>query len=918
MKYLVFKLFLSLILFISPFVSGVSAQISQPSTPWSKIFPLNTRVWETEIPNPDIQQLIAEDTIPEKSGTFYRVGIQIPLRINPFKMGTWDEIPGQGLVWRIVIHCNTAKAISLYFTDFQLPDQGRLFVYGTKTRKLLGAFTSFNNHESGIFATDYIEGENVILEYNQDGFNMPEKMFELAELGFFYRGVGTNQNKSFGDSESCEVNVNCSPEGDNWQAQKRGVVRVSLVAGGNMGFCSGSVINNTAQDCTPYILTADHCGGDATTSEYLQWVFYFNYESPDCSNPASEGTLASQSMSGCELVAHGGAGGTAGSDFHLLKLNDDIPDAYNTYFNGWNRIDQGAISGVSIHHPSADIKKISTYNSTLTTSDWNGSGYPSHWTVTWIATTNGHGVTEGGSSGSPIFDQDGLIVGDLTGGSSYCSTPTSPDRYGKLSYSWESNGSTAQEQLKPWLDPINSGDSILQGREPCTASGLYADFSWQPSVVVSGMNTDFIDESIGANIQSWTWSFQSGTPASSSIQNPTGIVFQNPGVYQVILTISNGTANDTRIKQVNVVSPSPPIADFTATQTTVQAGDSVYFLDLSIGGPTQWNWTFAGGTPSVSTDQNPGPIVYNTSGQFLVSLTTQNPFGSDFETKYDYITVTDVIPSIEYCDTISNLLPFDSLMVYQQSAFGMIPGHNQLQIKEYADHFAVTQYDYIEGFVVPVFVSSSVLNSATVRFKVWEGGNHPGTVLAYKEVYLSSLPTNQYSLVYFDNPVMVSGDFYVGFELSYYLADNYTGPDNFSVFMADSRGQNGLNTLQLKYNNQWIMLSDLPELSGFTTSLGIEPVACANELSAGNFKNDPELVLFPNPANEKLSILLKDKVMDRIGVVKLFSASGSLVYTAKFISGQLNSIETQRFLPGVYILTINFENRNYIRKLIIE
>ena len=86
------------------------------------------------------------------------------------------------------------------------------------------------------------------------------------------------------------------------------------------------------------------------------------------------------------------------------------------------------------------------------------------------ANANGHGVTEGGSSGSPLFNYDGQIVGTLTGGSSYCNTPTSPDVYGKMSYHWTSNGTPNDERLKPWLDPTNSGVTTLNGSsDPCSA-----------------------------------------------------------------------------------------------------------------------------------------------------------------------------------------------------------------------------------------------------------------------------------------------------------------------------------------------------------------------------------------------------------------------------------------------------------------
>ena len=120
------------------------------------------------------------------------------------------------------------------------------------------------------------------------------------------------------------------------------------------------------------------------------------------------------------------------------------------------------MGGLCSHHPSGDIKKISTYNGTPASSTW-GSAAGSHWRVYWSATTSGKSVSEGGSSGSPMFNTAGNSVGDLTGGSSSCSAAYFPDYFGKFSYSWDQNGSNNDEQLKPWLDPNTSGVIQLPG-----------------------------------------------------------------------------------------------------------------------------------------------------------------------------------------------------------------------------------------------------------------------------------------------------------------------------------------------------------------------------------------------------------------------------------------------------------------------
>lgn len=88
----------------------------------------------------------------------------------------------------------------------------------------------------------------------------------------------------------------------------------------------------------------------------------------------------------------------------------------------------------------------------------------------------------------------------------------------------------------------------------------------------------------------------------------------------------------------------PPVADFTASQTTICVGQSVTFTDTSTNIPFVWSWSFPGGTPTTSVTQNP-TVIYNTAGVYNVSLTATNYNGSNTKTMNLLITVT-TIPTI--------------------------------------------------------------------------------------------------------------------------------------------------------------------------------------------------------------------------------------------------------------------------------
>ena len=127
--------------------------------------------------------------------------------------------------------------------------------------------------------------------------------------------------------------------------------------------------------------------------------------------------------------------------------------------------------------------------------------YTTHWGVTWIATTNGHGVTEGGSSGSPIFNQNKLIVGTLTSGASASDNLTGADYYGKMSKHWTGLGTASDLNVKYWLDPNNTSGGTLTGRNYCVAglddvAYIRANIHLYPNPATDYLSIDFSDYNV--------------------------------------------------------------------------------------------------------------------------------------------------------------------------------------------------------------------------------------------------------------------------------------------------------------------------------------------------------------------------------------------------------------------------------------
>ncbi len=455
------------------FTTVLMAQDESNSIPPSfKFSGFTTQADVRQLATPDLTQEKYLDKMDKAFGNPYRMAVGVNAGLDMQNSGTWTELPDHsGRIWQLIVKVPDAKALIAYYNQFHIPEGCALYVYDESKKVVNGPYTSIYNPESGYFSTPMTPGASCVIEYFESVGVTEAAAISIEEMGFVYRGAEMVDPIAYAQkSGSCEVDVNCS-EGNAWQDEKKGVCKLLTKIGANTFMCSGSLMNNTLQDCTPYILTADHCSYDAayaTTANLAQWQFYFHYEASSCSGAYTSGQKV---KIGCTLMAHDTYGSNgAGSDFYLVKLVQSVVASDNLYYNGWSKSTTASTSGVSIHHPAGDIMKISTYNTTLQSLYVGASG--SHWGVNWVSTTNGFGVTEGGSSGSPIFNAAGLVIGTLTGGGSSCTATSAQDYYGKLSYHWTSNGSTSAKQLKPWLDPNNSGVTTLNGSATCTPAAV--------------------------------------------------------------------------------------------------------------------------------------------------------------------------------------------------------------------------------------------------------------------------------------------------------------------------------------------------------------------------------------------------------------------------------------------------------------
>lgn len=498
------------------------------------------------------EELIEEDNLIPREGYPLRVGTLIPVEIDINKTGAWSQLSNGDRIWRQTIVSPEALSIIINYKELYIPEGGKLFLYDKTKEQILGAYTHNTNPNISEFSTEETYGDEVTLEYVASSRSLENPIITISDIAHLYRGEKPSLRATGpGTSLPCMIDINC-PTGADWQTQKKGVVALKVTIGRGVYVCSGSLVNNTAEDKTPYILTANHCFViGSQEANYAISQYRFNYEKTACGGSNTDEPQAQhKTLIGATLKARSPLAG--GADGMLLLLNNNVPDTWNPYYNGWDRTNVASPNGAVIHHPSGDFKKISLYSKALIPDgqvDFEDgmTDINSHWRVVYSSS-----VTEGGSSGSPIFNQNKLIVGTLSGGSSTCERPLWPDYYGRMSYHWDQY-KDANQHMKKYLDPLNKNVNFLAGLDPNRGSSI-GEEQIENSVVIFpspfdtelNVNANSIIREIRVIDLSGREIFTQRNYRSSTITIPSGD--WGSGAYTVLVKTDDGNVTRKVIK----------------------------------------------------------------------------------------------------------------------------------------------------------------------------------------------------------------------------------------------------------------------------------------------------------------------------------------------------------------------------------
>ncbi len=415
-----------------------------------------------ELPRLDLELIHQQDAINDRDKSMpWRYGIERDIAIDVQELGTLTVLPNGDKVWQLAIRSPEAINLSINFEKFYLPGGAKLHFFSDDRSDVSRAYTQDSNTPNMRLGAWFVEGEIIWIEYFQPK-NVTEDANLLVEgLIHGYRMGKVNSyvdgTRGINDSGDCNYDVNC-PIGADFDEKKDLVKKaVALLNLGNGFLCSAVLMNNTARDKTPYLLTGNHC---LENSDPGLWSVRFNWVSPNpvCGTEGDSGDIQTNfTMSGAQLRAKNTL-----SDFALVELYSEIPGTWDVAFAGWDNTDDLPEYEVGIHHPNGDIMKVCRDDSGAVRENANGTEV---WLIKGVSVGNGNGweigTTESGSSGSPLFNQDGRVIGQLYAGESFCVGTQNNDDYdiyGRFGVSWNTGAGPASRLLE-WLDPLNTGQT---------------------------------------------------------------------------------------------------------------------------------------------------------------------------------------------------------------------------------------------------------------------------------------------------------------------------------------------------------------------------------------------------------------------------------------------------------------------------
>jgi hypothetical protein len=312
--------------------------------------------------------------------------------------------------------------------------------------------------QSDLFWSPVVEGDTIALEiYLPSAKQQSHFSVRIPQISHLSLSVLDLQTKSLSDvslSAACNIDVSCSNANPTIRAA---TAKIVFTDNGATYMCSGTLLNDREKSWIPYFITANHCINTMAAAKTVN--SYWLFERATCGGGEPDSVV--QFTQGAELLATG-----TDSDFAFLQLKDAaIARTPGVHFAGWSAGTlQSSAEVFGIHHPRGDLKKWS-HGTAMGLAEYgdevNGTG--SHIEVIWS-----EGTTEGGSSGSALFDNKNRFRGNLHGGYASCSKQSAPDWYGRFDITYP--------KVKRWLKKSAKNLRVGEVISSWVASGHWKDY----------------------------------------------------------------------------------------------------------------------------------------------------------------------------------------------------------------------------------------------------------------------------------------------------------------------------------------------------------------------------------------------------------------------------------------------------------
>jgi len=389
------------------------------------------------LPEIDIEALLLEDLAndEDKHGS-QRFAYAHSVELDLDNSGRWTNLQNGDRIWQLAIYGEGASSLSVTFSDFFLPKGSVMYIYTPDRSEVIGAFTSANNKNTGVFSSVPIHSEEIIIEYYEPFSRRNDGRLTLRTIAQAYRGMETSERDS-DPSSSCHVNARC-PENSRWFEASSSTVLLTLADGTR--WASGVLLNNSSYSGRPLVLTSY----SALHGDPSAWVCTFNHTSLTCS-PSSSSKL-NMSISGARLLES-----DMESDVALIELSLQPLVEWRVQYAGWDASNVTPKHVTSLHHPGGDVQKLAHYSLAPSNGYFSGK-------ETWQIDNWHEGTTETGSLGAPLFDENKRVIGWFYAGGHSCINQGVSDHFSKFSNAWH--------KLKKYLDPFNAGYTALDGFYP--------------------------------------------------------------------------------------------------------------------------------------------------------------------------------------------------------------------------------------------------------------------------------------------------------------------------------------------------------------------------------------------------------------------------------------------------------------------